>query len=136
MDFTMSLFECFGALRGRILKATRSGLVVGDRVHLSGGYEMPPAWLGGAEAVDGEVVAFVPTDGGMGSVAVRLDAPLTHDGDSGNVLVLSLRYAGAAWGRSGIVHLELCESVPENRPPGEQVGIWIESHASYRKLKS
>ena len=71
---------------------------------------------------------------------VRLDEPMAATGDvrgssesrTGSYLVLALRHVGQEWKSSGAVHVELCESEPEDKPWAErEVGAWVESHATY-----
>ena len=92
-------------------------LRVGDRVQIRGGYEDPPQWLGGRETVTGRVSAFVDN-----AAKVELDEPLVIDGKSYRVLSLRLRYERAHWTKQEIVHVEIAPNV------------WVESHASYRRI--
>jgi hypothetical protein len=113
---------------------------VGDRVSVFGGYEHQPAWLSGRAGVSGLVVKWIPSEGSEPSCVVRLDEPLTAEGDvrgtrevvTGRFLVLGLRYRGQTWESSGTAHVELCSAEPESKPWGDRaVGAWVESHATY-----
>ncbi len=61
--------------------------------------------------------------------------PITVDNLTGNVVALELRYVGAEWSNQAIVHIELCESMPQpKRWQERRKGKWIESHATYKKV--
>jgi hypothetical protein len=111
---------------------TRRTLKVGDRVRIYGGYQVPPQWLGTAEAVYGTVLAFVPSESAprRSDAVVRLEQPLAFMRARGNIMIMSLRYVNQRWRRHGVVHLELYGAVPAS--PGERrEDAWIESHAKY-----
>jgi len=47
--------------------------------------------------------------------------------------VLELRYVGAEWNESEIVHVELCSLMPEAKSwQDRRRGVWVESHANYK----
>lgn len=114
---------------------TTGSLQVGDRVQLSGGYSFEPAWLAGRKYVKGSVVAFIPGQNDTSAAVAKLDELITYKEVTGDTLVLELRYVGAIWAATWIVHVELCYFIPEpmlwkDRRRGE----WAESHATYEKL--
>ena len=112
----------------------RLALGVGDRVEIGGGYSFEPVWLGAKPSVEGRIAAFIPGQNGPPDAVVELDQPITAYGITGKMLVLQLRYVGATWGASAVVHVELCDFVPE--PKGyedRQHGKWVESHATYKR---
>lgn len=112
-------------------------LRAGDRVELSGGYEQFPTWLASAQSVSGLIARFIPGQSDQLAAVVHLDGPLSADQATGSVLVLELRYRGATWEDTGIVHVELCDFEPESRPWQERAqGEWIEAAASYRKVSA
>ena len=112
-------------------------LSIGDRVRLSGGYDMEPNWLQGNEHYLGTVVAFIPGQNVESAAVVRLDSPILVDGISGSVVVLELRYVSAHWLGENIVHVELCDFEPEPKVwQLRRQGKWIESHASCNVLKT
>jgi len=116
--------------------AKSDSLKVGDAVQLSGGYDFEPEWLAGTEHVDGSVIGFIPGQNETQAVVVRIERTLTYEGVSGDILVLELRYVGAVWGITGVVHIELCDFIPETKPWNDRrQGKWAESHATY-KLKT
>jgi hypothetical protein len=109
-----------------------SALKVGDRVRLYGGYDTEPAW--GRNPLLGTVASFIPGQNDPPAAVVKLDNAVSAEGVTGDLIVLELRYVGARWRDTGIVHIELCDFVPEaktwfQRRPGK----WIESHATYSK---
>jgi len=107
----------------------------GDRIRLSGGYEMEPKWLGGKDAYLGRCLKFISGQSKQPAAVVELDETIAINSLSGNVVILELRYAGARWRKREIVHLELCDFVPENKAWNDRKrGEWIESHASYELL--
>ena len=106
-------------------------LRVGDRVELSGGYDMEPKWLNGEAKRFGTVSKFIPGQNKDLAAVVGLDIPISVDGLTGRILVLELRYKGASWDSSNIVHIELCDFEPESKSwQHRKQGKWIESHAS------
>jgi hypothetical protein len=112
-------------------------LSVGDQVSLTGGYDFEPAWLAGKPACLGVVTAFIPGQNQAPAAVVKLDAPITVEGCTGEVVVLERRYASAEWMETGTVHVELCDFTPEPKTrQHRRQGKWVESHASYKRLPS
>ena len=112
----------------------------GTRITVGGGYEYEPEWLSGRQTVTGRVEKWIPGQNTQPACVVRLDEPLAATGEvkgkreqrTGGFLVLELRYVGQVWEQSGTVHVELCETEPEDKPWSErEVGAWVESHATY-----
>ena len=112
----------------------------GTPVTVDGGYDFEPDWLGGRHHIAGHVLKWIPGQNTQPACVVRLDEPLTAKGDvrgrreerTGQFLVLEVRYVGQEWDASGTVHVELCESEPEDRAWTDRgVGAWVESHANY-----
>lgn len=115
--------------------AASGNLQVGDRVQLSGGYSFEPAWLAGRESVEGTVAAFIPGQNGTPDVVVELYEPITYQDVTGDIFVLQLRYVGAVWSASEVVHVELCDFRPEPIPwQDRRRGKWAESHTTYKQL--
>ncbi len=113
----------------------QANLQIGDRVRLSGGYDMEPAWLSGMPFIQGTVMGFIPGQNDRPAAVITLDAPITAEGKSGDTLVLKLRYAGAEWASTETVHVELCDFPPEpKRWQDRRQGKWVESHATYRLI--
>lgn len=110
-------------------------LHVGDRVEVFGGYEANPDWSKGHGTLVGEVLKFIPGQNKEPALVLRISPSIESQGVAGDVLILELRYAGATWATEGIVHLELCDFMPEDKSWSDrQQGQWIESHAKYRLL--
>lgn len=112
----------------------------GTPITVSGGYDFEPAWLGGKQDVTGHLEKWIPGQNTQPACVVRLDEPLTATGDvrgrreerTGVFLVLEVRYVGQEWDPSGTVHVELCETEPEDKAWADrEVGAWVESHATY-----
>ena len=110
-------------------------LEIGNRVRLTGGYGFEPAWLSGNENLDGTLVCFIPGQNHMPAAVIKIESPITFEAITGAILVLELRYAGASWEETGIVHIELCDFMPEPAPwQDRRRGKWVESHATYARL--
>ena len=110
-------------------------LKAGDRIRLSGGYDMDPEWLGDQGFFMGVVTAFITGQNEMPAAVVQLDENIHFRGATGNILILELRYEGAKWNPGETVHVELCDFLPENkRWQDRRQGLWIESHARYERV--
>ncbi len=107
----------------------------GDRVFVFGGYFMTPAWLDGKEGYAGTVERFIPGQNEIPAAVIRTDEKVIAEGISGDVLVLSLRYADVLWQFGAIVHVELCDFEPDStRWQDRRQGKWVEGAASIRLL--
>lgn len=112
-----------------------NALFIGDRVRLSGGYDMEPKWLQGRDHYLGTVSRFIPGQNETPALVVELDSRVSVGGITGNVMVLELRYVGAQWAGTNYVHLELCDFEPEAKPwRDRRQGKWVESHATCIRL--
>lgn len=111
-------------------------LAVGDRIALSGGYEYQPRWMQGMASHIGSVIEFIPGQNADPAAVVRLESPMTIDGHTGTALILELRYEGASWGESETVHVELCEEILGTGGKLQRPGKWIESHATYTRIRT
>jgi hypothetical protein len=106
-------------------------LHVGDRVRLSGGYDMEPNWLHGQSSYLGILTGFIPGQSDTPAAVVKLDESITVIELTGNILVLELRYVGAEWRTRATVHVELCDFIPEPKSwKYRRQGKWVESHAT------
>jgi hypothetical protein len=127
----------------------------GDRILVTGGYDMEPAWLAGGTGypgvitvladksacvkLDAELVVSAAAgkpwqDFGQGSARALRDATVAR----GNWLVLSLAYVGAKWTDPvQRLHVGLCELEPNlsTIPKGGGAGYWVESHTTCRLLE-
>jgi hypothetical protein len=105
----------------------------GGRVRLFGGSDPDPAYLGGRDAIFGTVLDCMPGQGTEPALIVELDEPLSVGEAHGEIAVLQLRYDGALWGPTGVVHIELCSELPPmvRWQDREQQGAWVESSARF-----
>lgn len=122
-------------------------LGIGDRIRVSGGYDMYPAWLAAhGSGYVGEVVEFIPGRNKPAAAVVALDDELVLPNGAGAVegqlvrghfLVLELGHVGADWGTSRPrIHVELCEErPPAARWQDRRQGAWVESHATYDVIR-
>ena len=88
----------------------------------------------------GKVISFIPGyEPETLAAVVKLDSPLSHDGITGDIVVMELRYEGATW-ESGAppgaqtVGLDLYTEIPERSMAGEHPSNgWtsLESHAVF-----
>jgi hypothetical protein len=110
-------------------------LEAGDRLKLSGGYDMEPRWMNGTACYFGTVTAFIPGQNQESAALVTLDLPIEVEGTTGSTVVLELRYVGQVWADTGTVHVELCDFQPERRRwQDRRQGKWVESHATYERV--
>ena len=111
-----------------------NSLHVGDRVRLSGGYDMEPPWLQGHREYFGTVISFIPGQNDGPAATIQLESPIPIDGILATIAVLELRYVGATWNSRNTVHIELCDFEPEpKRWNDRRQGKWVESHATYER---
>lgn len=104
----------------------------GDRVRLYGGYDAPVPWLGGKEERTGTCIGFLSEEDKRTTAVVELDEPVACKGTTGKHVLLRLRYVGARWAKREIVHVELCDFLPDERTHKEKKrGVWVESHSNY-----
>lgn len=123
-----------GSVPGNAL-GSHGELATNDRIWLSGGYD-DAKWLSGNEGYFGTVISFIPGQNSEPAALIRLDRKITSDNVTGDILVLELRWIGAKWGDQGVVHVELCDFMPEKITwKDRRQGKWVESHASYKKIK-
>lgn len=116
---------------------SRKKIKLGDRMKLCGGYDSNSSeWLNGKEAYYGEVVSFILGPYKKEDAVVRLDEEISYREIKGKILILTLRYKGAVWGKTEIVHLHLFDSIPQgeswcNIDKNGWEKNHIESHATY-----
>jgi hypothetical protein len=107
----------------------------GDRLLLSGGYDMEPKWLNGSQGYGVTVLRYFPGQNAGPALLVYTDEPILFEEVSGRHLVLELRWEGDEWENKGVTHVELCQECPEEKRWQERKqGKWVESHASYEKI--
>lgn len=111
------------------------GLRIGDRVRLSGGYDPEPNWLQGQSAYTGTVLRFIPGQNAAPAAVVQLDRMLEGGTAMCEIAVLELRYANRVWTDENVVHVELCDFIPEAKPwPFRRQGRWVESNATCSRV--
>jgi|SRR5271154_2129673 len=131
--------------------------VVGDAVLVTAGYEPEPQWLKGGAGYAGIISAIaghralVKLQGEI-RLTSNVDQPPWKDFGTGNAvaeretheavgrwLVVTLGYEDAMW-TDPILRLQvnLCDFSPRlgSIPDGGGVGVWVESHATMRHLRS
>ncbi|MGC1374991.1 MAG: hypothetical protein WA821_02130 [Anaerolineales bacterium] len=115
----------------------------GDRVKLSGGYDMEPPWLRGGNGYFATALGFLDNnderragDGGL-SVLIEFDEVIEFGGLSGKYGLLDLRYTNQPWEVSGPVHVTLLDhkiqSIEEKTKDSSR---WMESHAVYQVVRN
>jgi hypothetical protein len=127
----------------------------GDRILVTGGYDMDPSWLQESPGYAGRLVAMTAN-----AASVELDRELVlpapagvtwqdfGSGSKGPIrevetaqggwLALMPGYVGFAWPVPGPrIHVGLCEEQPNlsGIPEGGGIGYWVESHAACRLLE-
>ena len=108
----------------------------GDRVFVHGGYSMRPDWLNGRTGYEGTLERFIPGQNDTPAAVIRTDEPVATKNESGHILVMSLRYAGASWQSGAISHIELCDFEPDTaRWKDRRKGAWVEAAASIQLLE-
>jgi len=128
----MKLFTKLVAGMLSIVGVQVSSMEIGDSVKLYGGYDYEPKWLQNGDHQIGEVIKFIPGQNSEPAAVIKLGAPITVDSVTGDILVLELRHQGAKWGKEGIVHIELCDFMPDDvRWQDRKQGLWAEAAASY-----
>lgn len=105
---------------------------IGDSVKLYGGYDYEPAWLVNGDHKIVTVLKFIPGQYSEPAAVVKLAAPITVDSATGDILVLEIRHQGAKWLKESIVHIELCNFIPDDtRWQDRKQGLWAGAAASY-----
>ena len=110
-------------------------LQIGDRIQIGGGYDMNPKWLHDNQYYTGVVKGFIPGQNESSAAVILLDKKISIGKIKSDIIILELRYEGANWTKSEIVHVELCDFEPEEKSWNDrQKGKWVESHARYQKI--
>jgi len=83
----------------------------------------------------GTVKAFILGKNDKPAIIIELDGKAVFGKIQGKYLVFELRYVRAEWKEIEMVHVELCDFVPEDESwKDRKQGEWVESHARYKKL--
>jgi hypothetical protein len=117
-------------------------LKVGDRIVVSGGYFPDREWLQGREGYYATVAGFRLNTLILHStdMIARLDQKIRIKDLEGDAFLLSLRYIGARWNDSEVVHVDLLTTVPTMKNWFSyqhwlmKNSLWVESHATYNKI--
>jgi len=112
-------------------------LKVGDRIQLSGGYDMEPLYLKNPPSVDrtGQVIQFIKGQNKTPAAVVKLDNLISGEKITGDIIILEPRYVGQNWQDDGLgsVHIELCDFLPDDEEwKNRKQGEWIETAASWK----
>ena len=119
-------------------------LYIGDRIFVSGGYHQVPDWLLGGKEYEATVMDFRLNSLILHSrdIVVQLDQRIRIRDLEGDALLLRLRYIGARWIDSEVVHVDLLTTVPLMKNWFSyqrwlmKNSLWVESHATYIKINS
>ena len=111
---------------------------IGDKIELSGGYDYDPIYLKKPQASKrtGTIIQFIKGQNAEDATVVQLDEVIYGEKLSGNIVVLELRQVGTTWlDPKPIVHIELCDFIPENKSwKDRRQGEWVEAAATLKKL--
>jgi hypothetical protein len=118
---------------GIISKILHPTLKAGQRIVLSGGYDMEPKWLGGHNQRYAEVIKSIPGQNKESALLVKFDKQFEIEGYSAIYAVLELRYEKSKWEAGAICHIEACDFLPEEKTwKDRKQGEWVESNATLR----
>ena len=116
-------------------------LKVSDRIWLSGGYDMDPAWLKGGRGYAARVTGFFDneiagrTDEERMAAAIEFDEEIEHKGFAGCYGFILARWEGQRWETEGTVHLHIANvPITETSDIAKENNLWAESHASYKRI--
>jgi len=119
-------------------------LKIGDRIIVSGGYDMEPAWLQGTAGHSAVVTGFFENhienrkgDAGI-SAAIEFDNEIEYKGIKGKYGFLLGRYKDQTWdAENSGVHVQI-SSIPINSDADiqDETSVWAESHASYKQIST
>ena len=115
-------------------------LKVGDRIKVSGGYDMDPPWLKGGSGYIAVVTGFFDNniekregDSAI-SASIEFENEVEYKGINGKYGFLLGRYEGQTWDAENHGEHVHISSVPinSNTDIKEELSVWAESHASYK----
>jgi hypothetical protein len=115
-------------------------LKVGDRIKLSGGYDMNPPWLKGGS---GYLAGFFDNDIGKRkgderlSASIEFETEMEHQGFKGKYGFILGRWESQEWETSGTVHCHIATiPITKSQDITENNSVWAESHAHYEVVNS
>ena len=113
-----------------------------DKIKLYGGYDMDPPWLKDRDYHYATVLRFIDNKIEKRKNDERLSAVIEFDNDfefkgfKGKFGVIMGRLEGQQWETKGTVHVYLLLSeIMKQEEMTEENSRWVESHASYEKMK-
>ena len=116
-------------------------LKVGDRIKLSGGYDMKPPWLKGGTGYFASVTGLF--DNGIEkrkgderlSASIEFEDEMEHKGLKGKYGFILGRWEGQEWETSGTVHCYIT-TIPVTKAGDitQDNSVWAESHAHYERI--
>jgi hypothetical protein len=116
---------------------------IGDRLRLSGGYDMNPQWLQGRNEYYARVVAFLennkkrPSLSERKSTLIEFDEPIEFEDLAGKFGLLDLRHVGQVWENTGSVQVFLLkEKINSIEERNQESSRWMESHATYEVVEA
>lgn len=115
-------------------------LKIGDRIRITGGYDMNPPWLNGGSGYDGVVTGFFENEiqkrhgDSAISVAIEFDNEIECKGVKAKYGYLLTRYADQIWeSENHGIHVYLSKlPISNSADILSKDLIWAESHAGYR----
>jgi hypothetical protein len=81
------------------------------------------------------VLKYIPGQKSNDALVAKLNSPISCKSIAGGTIVLEIRHQCEKWMEGGIVHIELCDFIPENLEWSKwKQGVWIEAAASYKVI--
>jgi hypothetical protein len=118
-------------------------LKIGDRIKLYGGYDMDPPWVKDGDGYYARIVSFFDNeiegreDDSRISAAIEFDEELEIKNFKSRFGFILCRWEGQEWDTEGVVHVHLSNKpVTAASDISGKTSIWVESHASYKKVSS
>jgi hypothetical protein len=119
-------------------------LKVGDRIKITGGYDMDPPWLKGGTGYIAIVIGFfdnhIEKRQGDSAVAVTIEfeEEIEHKGFKGKYGFLLGRYADQKWiAENHGIHVHISKTpIEKSSDISKGNSVWAESHASYQQVSA
>ena len=111
-------------------------LNTGDKIWLSGGYDMEPAWLRGGDGYSAMVVGF---DVSWEYVVARFESKIKFEGIENDWAILFFTFKDAVWDDKNTIRVALCKIIP---PADKEISeewlikntVLMEAYATYSKI--
>lgn len=112
-------------------------LKIGDRIWLSGGYDMEPPWLEGGDGF--QRLSWVLKNSILVSwLSQDLIKKIKPNNLESDIILMQLRYKNALWDEKEHVHILLCGEILSTEFVSKEWfsnnAVWVESHANYKKI--